>query len=55
MGRVEETHELMIQLEQLEKARENERMALSNSAPKVPRVLIKQCNAIIYLIDLSWI
>ena len=35
MGRVEETHELMTKLEVLEKERESERLALSNSAPKV--------------------
>lgn len=34
-GRVEETHDLMMKLEQLERERETERMASSNSAPKV--------------------
>lgn len=35
LGNVEETHELMMKLEQLEKERESERLALSNSGPKV--------------------
>ena len=34
-GRVEETHNLMMKLEQLERERDSERMASSNSAPKV--------------------
>lgn len=42
MGRVEETHELMGKLEVLEKERENERMALSNSAPKVRVFLVEE-------------
>lgn len=46
MGRVEETHELMIRLEVLEKERESERLALSNSAPKV-------CIAQIFLVSKS--
>ena len=35
MGRVEETHELMNKVEELEKERERERMSLTSVAPKV--------------------
>lgn len=48
LGRVEETHELMIKLEQLEKARDSERLALSNSAPKVRCTAAHRKNAPFY-------